>query len=67
MNSALEQVVETVNDYVVGLIDVAEMPDEDKAELKTHLKAAEDILLRNGNTKLQEVLSALTHSFLSRL
>jgi hypothetical protein len=67
MGNAFDQVVQTVNNYVGNLVDVAEMSDEDKAALKDHLLKAEQILLRNGNTKLQEVLSALTHSFLSRL
>ena len=66
MDSALKQIVEMVNGYVGNLIDVASMSDEDRAMLKSHLKAAEEILLRNGNTKLQEVLSALTSSILSR-
>lgn len=67
MDSPLQQIVEMVNNYVGGLIDVADMPAEDKEALKTHLKAAEDILIRNGNTKLQEVISSLTGAVLSRL
>lgn len=66
MNSALEQVIEVVENYVGGLIDVAEMSEDDRAALKEHLKAAEDILLRNGNVKLQNVVSALTRSILSK-
>lgn len=67
MDSALKQIVELVNDYVGNLIDVASMPDDDKAMLKSHLLAAEDILLRNGNVKLREVINSLTAAVLSRL
>lgn len=66
MDSALQQVVNTINGYVAGLIDVAEMTDEDKTDLKTHLKAAEEILLRNGNVKLKEVVGSITQAILSR-
>ena len=67
MDSALKQIVEMVNGYVANLIDIAGMSAKDKFDLKSHLLAAEEILIRNGNTKLQEVLSALTGSILSRL
>jgi hypothetical protein len=66
MDKALQQIVTLINDYVAGLIDVADMTDQDKADLKTHLKAAEDILLRNGNAKLQLVIGEITKAVLSR-
>lgn len=67
MDSALKQITKLIEDHVGGLIDVAEMPQEDKDNLKTHLKAAEDILLRNGNVKLREVVGTLASSILGRL
>lgn len=67
MKSTTGQITELVNNYVGSLIEVAEMPAEDKAALKAHLLAAEEILLRNGLTKLQTVMSSLTGSILSRL
>lgn len=66
MDSALKQIVELVNDYVGNLIDIAAMPEADKAALKDHLLAAEGILLENGNAKLQEVIGALTGAILGR-
>lgn len=66
MNKALEQIVALINRYVGGLIDIAEMPDADKEAVKTHLLAVEEILLRNGNAKLQEAISAITGAVLSR-
>lgn len=67
MDSALKQITGLIEDHVGGLIDVAEMPQEDKDNLKTHLKAAEDILLRNGNVKLREIVGTLASSILGRL
>ena len=66
MDKALKQIVDLVNNYVGNLINIAEMSDEDKTDLKAHLLAAEGILLRNGNTKLQEVIGAVTGAVLSR-
>lgn len=66
METPLRQIVEMIESYVGGLIDIASMPSEDKRLLKEHLKSAEEILLRNGNTKLQEVLSGLAQSILGR-
>lgn len=66
MDKALQQIVDLINSYVAGLIDVADMSEQDRADLKSHLKAAEDILLRNGNVKLQEVIGQITTAVLSR-
>lgn len=66
MEPVLEQIVEKLDGYVGGLIDVADMPEEDKAALKGHLLAAQDILLRNGNAKLREVVGVVTRAVLSR-
>lgn len=66
MDSALKQIIELINDYVGNLINIADMPDTDKADLKAHLLAAENILLKNGNVKLQQVISSITGAVLSR-
>lgn len=66
MDEALNQIVELVNNYVGNLIEVAEMPEQDRADLKAHLLAAESILLKNGNVKLQEVISQMAAAVLSR-
>jgi hypothetical protein len=66
MDSALKAIVEKINDYVGNLVNISDMSDEDKTDLKAHLLAAEGILLRNGNTKLQEVIGAVTGAVLSR-
>jgi hypothetical protein len=66
MDEALKKIVDLINNYVGGLINVAEMPDADKAELKAHLLAAENILLKNGNVKLQQVVSSIAGAVLSR-
>lgn len=63
---ALQQVIEKIDEYIGSLIDIAAMPEVDKAELKDHLLKAQVILLRNGNVKLNEFVSAITHSILSR-
>lgn len=63
---ALTQIVQVIDRHIGNLIDVANMPAEDKADLKGHLLAAQDILLRNGNVKLQEVIGAITEKVLSR-
>lgn len=65
--SPLEQIIKLVNEYVGGLIDVADMPDADKTALKAHLLAAEEILIANGQRELKEVLSSLTGAVLGRL
>lgn len=66
MDSALTQIIEKLNDYIGNLIDVAGMGDEDKSNLKYHLLEAENILLRNGNDKLHQVVSAVTAAVLSK-
>lgn len=66
MDRALQQIVAVIDRHIGNLIDVASMGDEDKADLKTHLLAAQDILLRNGNDKLQTVIGAITEKVLSR-
>lgn len=67
MDNALTQIIEKLNDYIGSLIDVAGMSEEDKSSLKYHLLEAEAILLRNGNDKLHQVVSAVTAAVLSRL
>lgn len=66
MDVVLQSIVEKLEAYIGGLIDVADMPEEDRAALKGHLKAAEDILVRNGNEKLRQALSEVTAAVLGR-
>lgn len=66
MDSVLKQLLEKVDEYIGSLIDVADMPADDKALLKSHLLAAQEILVRNGNAKLQEFVSGVTEALLSR-
>lgn len=67
MISALDRIVRYINANVGELIDVSEMSAEDKAAIKAHALAIEEILLRNGSVKLQAIFSALTGAVLSRL
>lgn len=62
----LEQVLAKIDEYVSGLIDVADMPAEDKEALKLHLLAAQDILVRNGLGELNDFVSGVTAAILSR-
>ena len=57
MDSPLQKIADIINQYIGGLINVADMPESDKTELKQHLLAAEEILLRNGNVKLSEAVA----------
>lgn len=67
MSSALDRIVKYINENVGELIDISDMSTEDKSAVKAHALAIEEILLRNGSTKLQAVFSALTGAVLSRL
>lgn len=62
----LEQILKKVDEYIGGLIDVAEMSQEDRDSLKAHLLAAQEILVRNGQRELQEFVSGVTKAILSR-
>ena len=66
MDLALQQIVDMVNDYVGNLINIADMPEQDKDDLKMHLIAAEAIIARNGHAKLQSLVSSVTAAVLSR-
>lgn len=62
----LQQLLEKIDAYIGGLIDVADMPTDDKAMLKLHLLAAQEILVRNGATELKEFVAGVTKAILSR-
>lgn len=66
MDSVLKQLLDKVDEYIGSLIDVADMPPEDRSALKSHLLAAQEILVRNGNDKLQEFVDGVTKALLSR-
>jgi hypothetical protein len=52
MDTAFNSVVKKLDTYIGSLVDMAEMPTEDKEALKAHLLAAQNILERNGAVKL---------------
>lgn len=66
MDSVLQQLIQKIDEYIGSLIDVAEMPAADKDALKLHLLEAQKILVRNGNDKLQELVSGIAGAILSR-
>lgn len=66
MDSVLQQLIQKIDEYIGSLIDVAAMGADDKALLKSHLLAAQEILVRNGNDKLQELVSGIAGAILSR-
>jgi hypothetical protein len=43
------------------------MSEGDKMNLKNHLMAAQQILLRNGNEKLKDVVSGISGAILRRI
>jgi hypothetical protein len=67
MDDVLQRLIDRLEAYIGGLIDVASMDELDKANLKAHLVAAEEILLRNGNVKLHQVVSGIAGAILGRL
>lgn len=62
----LQQLLEKIDGYIGNLIDTAQMSDEDKEALKSHLLAAQEILARNAQRELGEIVSTLTQAVLSR-
>lgn len=66
MDSALAQLLNRVDEFIGGLIDVADMPESERVELKEHLLAAQDILVRNGMRELNEFISRVTEAIFSR-
>lgn len=62
----LDLILKRIDSYVAGLIDVADMSDGDKEALKTHLLAAQEILARNAQRELGEIVNTLTQAVLSR-
>lgn len=66
MNTAKDKIIKFIDNYVGSHIDAASMPTEDKENLKAHLLGAQEILLRNGHSRLQEVVSGITEAVLSR-
>jgi len=66
MYSPLAQLLKRVDEFIGGLIDVADMPDNERFELKEHLLAAQDILVRNGMRELNEFISGVTEAIFSR-
>jgi hypothetical protein len=67
MDSVLQGIIEKLDDYIGGPIDVADMSEGDKMNLKNHLMAAQQILLRNGNEKLKDVVSGISGAILRRI
>lgn len=67
MDSVLAGIIEKLDDYIGGLIDVADMSEGDKMNLKSHLMAAQQILLRNGNEKMKDVVSGISGAILRRI
>jgi len=67
MDAVLQRIINKLDAYIGGLIDEAAMSETDKADLKGHLLAAQDILIRSGNEKLQQVIGGVTGVILSKL
>lgn len=67
MDSTLKRIITRLDDYVAGLDDVFTVSEADKTNLKNHLLAVQNILLRNGNERLQEVVGGLSEVILRRL
>lgn len=66
MDSVLQRIIGRLDEYIGNFIDVAEMSADDKEALKDHLLKAQEILIRNGNEKLQQVVGGVTGAILSR-
>lgn len=62
----LDQILAKIDEYIGGLIDVSGMSADDKALLKTHLLAAQEILVRNSLTELRDFVDGVTRIILSR-